>query len=87
MIFGVQIVNLIVAIVVGFAIIRLGLAMLRGMAAPIPEPPPPGELRKVKIQYRCAVCGTEVRMTAATDEAPESPRHCMQEMELVAPIE
>ncbi len=87
MVFGVPIVNLIVAIVAGYVIIRIGLAMLRGMAAPLPEPPPPGELRKVKIQYRCAVCGTEVRMTAATDQEPESPRHCMQEMDLVAPIE
>ncbi len=87
MIFGVSIVNLIVAILAATLIIRSGLAILRGMAAPIPEPPPPGELRKVKIQFRCAVCGTEVRMTAANDQEPEAPRHCMQEMDLVAPIE
>ena len=79
--------NLIVAILAATLIIRSGLAILRGMAAPIPEPPPPGELRKVKIQFRCAVCGTEVRMTAANDQEPEAPRHCMQEMDLVAPIE
>ena len=87
MIFGVSIVNLIVAALAAFLIIRVGLGILRGMAAPIPEPPPPGELRKVKIMYRCAICGTEVRMTAATDQEPEAPRHCMQEMDLVAPIE
>ena len=87
MIFGVSIVNLIVAILAATLIIRSGLAILRGMAAPIPEPPPPGELRKVKIQFRCAVCGTEVRMTAANVQEPEAPRHCMQEMDLVAPIE
>lgn len=87
MIFGVSIVNLIVAILAATLIIRSGLAILRGMAAPIPEPPPPGELRKVKIQFRCAVCGSEVRMTAANDQEPEAPRHCMQEMDLVAPIE
>ena len=79
--------NLLVAILAATLIIRSGLAILRGMAAPIPEPPPPGELRKVKIQFRCAVCGTEVRMTAANDQEPEAPRHCMQEMDLVAPIE
>ncbi|MGI9607466.1 MAG: hypothetical protein ACR2P0_15135 [Acidimicrobiales bacterium] len=87
MIFGVSLVNVLIAFVVGFLIIRSGLAILRGMAAPIPEPPPPGELRKVKIQFRCSICGTEVRMTSATDEYPDSPRHCMQEMDLVAPIE
>ncbi len=85
MLFGVSIARLIVAIVVAFLIIRFGLALLRGMAAPIPEPPPAGELRKVKIQFQCQMCGTEVRMTMSTDEEPEAPRHCMQEMDLVAP--
>jgi DNA-directed RNA polymerase subunit RPC12/RpoP len=42
-----------------------------------------GELRKVKLQYRCSLCGTEVRMTVATEEHPDPPRHCMDEMELV----
>lgn len=87
MIFGVSIVNILIAVAVSYGIIRFGLAILRGMAAPIPEPPPPGELRKVKIQFRCLNCGTEVRMTTSTDQDPEPPRHCMQEMDLVAPVE
>jgi len=87
LIFGVSFVNLVIAFVFGYVIIRVGLAILRGMAAPIPEPPPAGELRKVKIQFRCPSCGTEVRMTVSTDQDPEPPRHCMQEMDLVAPIE
>ena len=87
MLFGVTIGNLIVAVVIGALIIRIGLVILRALAAPVPEPPPPGELRKVKIQYRCAVCGTEVRMTISNDQEPDAPRHCMQEMDLVAPIE
>jgi hypothetical protein len=33
------------------------------------------------------VCGTEVRMTMANDEVPDAPRHCMEEMDLVAPID
>ena len=79
-------VRVIVALVFMYLIVRAGLAILRGMAAPIPEPPPPGELRKVKIQFQCQLCGTEVRMTMSTNEEPEPPRHCMQEMELVAPV-
>ncbi|MEC7506004.1 MAG: hypothetical protein VX510_04250, partial [Actinomycetota bacterium] len=66
---------------------RTGFRILRGMAAPIPEPPPPGELRKVKIMYRCGICGTEVRMTVAPDQEPPPPRHCLEEMDLVAPID
>ncbi len=85
MIFGVSIWRVLIAIAIAYIIIRIGLAMLRGMAAPIPEPPPAGELRKVKIQFQCLACGTEVRMTMSTNEEPDPPRHCMQEMSWVAP--
>ena len=70
------------AVAVALFMFRLGLAVLRMLATPIPEPPPAGELRKVKLQYRCSLCGTEVRMTVAPDEAPVPPRHCMDDMEL-----
>ena len=75
-----------VALAAFLVIWKAGRAMLGGLVRPIPEPPPPGELRKVKITYRCAVCGTEVRMTVANDEVPAPPRHCQDEMELVAPV-
>lgn len=72
------------AIAVAMVLLRMGLAVLRTLATPLPEPPPVGELRKVKLQYRCSLCGTEVRMTVATDENPDPPRHCMDDMELMA---
>ena len=73
------------AILVGLAIWKVGTTMLGGLARPVPEPPPAGELRKVRLRYRCSICGTEVRMTAANDEVPDPPRHCQEDMELVAP--
>lgn len=79
--------KVIVAVVVAYLLIKVGFTMLRGLATPPPEPPPPGELRKVKISYRCNICGTEVRMTVAPDEDPPPPRHCLEDMDLVAPIE
>jgi len=79
--------NIIVASIAALVMIRIGLAMLRGLAQPIPEPPPAGELRKVKISYRCSICGSEVRMTIAPHEEPQAPRHCLEDMDLVAPIE
>ena len=33
------------------------------------------------------VCGMEIRLTRATDEDPEPPRHCQEDMDLVAPVE
>ena len=85
--FGYGVLNIIVALVAFYAMMRIGLTMLRGLARPVPEPPPPGELRKVKITYRCSICGAEVRMTIAPHEDPEPPRHCLEDMDLVAPVE
>ena len=81
------VVKVLIAIAVGYLILRIGLAILRMFAQPIAEPPPPGELRKVKLNYRCEICGTEVRMTAALDEDPEPPRHCLEDMTLVTPVD
>lgn len=66
---------------------KLGWAVLGGLAQPVPEPPPPGELRKVRLSYRCPICATEVRMTMANDQMPDPPRHCLEDMELVTPVE
>ena len=76
-----------VAVVAGLLIWKIGTAVLGSFVRPTPQAPPPGELRKVKILYRCSICGTEVRMTAANDEVPDPPRHCLEDMDLVAPIE
>jgi len=79
--------SVLVAMVAAYLIFRMGMSLLRALATPLPEPPPAGELRKVKFMYRCAICGTEVRMTIATTEDPEPPRHCQGDMDFVAPIE
>jgi hypothetical protein len=82
-----SLVALLVAAVAVWLMFKIGFAMLGGLAQPIPEPPPAGELRKVKIMFRCSICGTEVRMTTANDEMPEPPRHCLEDMELVTPVD
>lgn len=79
--------KIILAVVAFLVIMRIGFGILRGLAQPVPEPPPAGELRKVKIGYRCSICGAEVRMTVAPNEEPEPPRHCQEDMDLMAPIE
>ncbi len=82
---GKNLLLVVVAAAFAYGILRIGVVMLGGLARPVPEAPPPGELRKVRLLYRCSICGTEVRMTAANDDQPEAPRHCLEDMDLVAP--
>lgn len=65
---------------------RVGMAILTALSAPPAPPPEPGELRKVNVRYRCDVCGVELKMTLAPDEDPPPPKHCLEDMTLVAPL-
>jgi hypothetical protein len=76
--------KLVLALAAFVLIMRVGMMVLAGLARPN-EPPPPGEMRRVNLRYRCSICGTEVRMTQAAEEMPPPPRHCQEEMDLVAP--
>jgi hypothetical protein len=78
--------KIIIAIVAAVVILRLGIMVIRALSTPVPEPEE-GELRRVNLKYRCSICGAEVKMTKAGEELPEAPRHCMSDMELVAPID
>ena len=77
------VVNMIVAVLAAVILLRVGMKILGGFARPVPEPPDPGELRKVRLTYQCSICSTTVRMTMANDEVPEPPRHCQEDMDLV----
>lgn len=81
---GGDIFRIAVAVVAAAILLRVGTKVLGGFARPVPEPPDPGELRRVRMTYRCSICATEVRMTQANDEVPEPPRHCMEDMDLVS---
>lgn len=74
------------AVVLAVVIWKVGIGALRSLTRPLPPPPPPGEMRRVALRYRCSICGLELRLTLANDEEPEPPRHCQEDMDLVAPI-
>ena len=65
---------------------KVGIGMLRSLTRPLPPPPPAGEMRRVNVRYRCGVCGVEMRLTMAPDEDPPPPRHCLEDMDVVAPL-
>ena len=79
--------KLVIALLMFVVVMRLGMFFLRTLGQPLPPPPPPGEIRRVNLRYRCSSCGVELRLTAAPNEEPEPPRHCMDEMQLVAPVD
>lgn len=79
--------RVLVAVSAAYVLLSLGIATLGAFARPIPEPPPAGELRRVKLTYRCSHCGAEIRMTLANDQVPEPPRHCTDDMELTTNLE
>jgi hypothetical protein len=78
--------KLLIGVVAFLVILRLGIFMLRMLGSPAPTPDE-GELRRVSLKYRCTICGAEVKMTKASEDLPEPPRHCMEDMQFVAPIE
>ena len=75
--------KVLVGLVVFALIMRIGMLMLGGLAHKH-EPPSPGELRRVNLRYRCSICLAEVKMVQATEELPPPPRHCQEDMDLVA---
>lgn len=79
--------NVVLAVAAFWLIMMVGMKLLGGFSAPMAEPPPPGEMRKVKLEYRCDICGSEARMTMAPDEDPPAPRHCLEDMILITPVE
>ena len=79
--------KLVIGLAFFFVVMKIGIMILRGLARPAPEPPPAGELRRVSLKYRCATCGFSLKMTSAPDADPPPPRHCMEDMQLMTPIE
>jgi hypothetical protein len=79
-------VRVVVALIAFLAILWLGTAVLRALARPRPEAKP-GEMRSVNLRYRCVICDLEVKMVRASEDLPPPPRHCLEDMELVAPVE
>ena len=72
-----------IGVVVAVIIYVIGASMLRKFHVAPPAEPDPDDIKPVDLRFRCIVCGAEVTMTAAQDD-PEPPRHCREDMVLVA---
>ncbi len=79
-------IDLAIAVVIGVMIMAVALWTIRLLATPPPPEPDPNELVDVEVTYQCSVCGMQLTVTYAQDADPKPPRHCREEMVLVAPI-
>jgi hypothetical protein len=79
------VVRIVLALAAAVTIYVIGAGILRKFHIAPPPEPDPTALVPVDVHFRCAVCGAEVTMTAAPDEAPVAPRHCREDMDLVSP--
>ena len=84
---GFPLIRTLIAVASAYVLLATGVKILGAFARPIPAAPPAGELRRVKLTYRCESCGTELRLTLANDTVPTPPRHCADEMELITNLE
>lgn len=73
-----------IASAAAWMLLKIGFSMIGMLARPVPSPPPDGELRRVNLRYRCPTCATEIRMVKTDAIDPVAPRHCMDEMDLIA---
>ena len=77
------VVRILIGVAVAVVIYVIGASMLRKFHVAPPAEPDPEDIQPVDLHFRCIVCGAEVTMTAAQED-PEAPRHCREDMVLVA---
>ncbi|MCH7844514.1 MAG: hypothetical protein IIC70_06990 [Acidobacteria bacterium] len=73
----------IIAAVIGLAILFGTIATVRALAMGPPPEPDPDAVQEVEVYYRCSVCGMQVTVTHLQDAASDPPRHCREDMDPV----
>ena len=76
------ILNLLIAVAIGYVIWKISISTLRMLATPPPEIDP-DDIVETEQKFRCSVCGSEVTMTAANVVEQKAPRHCREDMDEV----
>jgi hypothetical protein len=72
------------AILIGYAIWKIGIASLRSFSPrPNEEPAPdePEDVEDLEVSFVCAECGTELRVARLGEL--QVPRHCGERMQVV----
>jgi hypothetical protein len=78
---------IVTALVVGYLIWRIGMAMVRsfsftpGGEEPVPAPPEPEDVDDLDVYLVCRECGTELKVSRLGEL--QVPRHCGEKMQVV----
>lgn len=72
-------VDVALAILIGYLIWRVSVAMIRMMSTAPPEIDP-ADIEAVDQDYKCTVCGAELTMRAVNVQDEAAPRHCREDM-------
>lgn len=74
--------NLLIAVGIGYAIWKIGIATLRSASGGrLPsELPEPQDVEDLDVFFVCAECGTEFRVTRLGEA--QVPRHCGEKMQV-----
>ena len=75
-----NVITVLIAVAIGWAIFGTSLRIIRMLATPLPPEPDPDEVVEVSLDYHCRVCGLQLTVTKAQDAAHTAPRHCTEEM-------
>jgi hypothetical protein len=73
-------VTILIAVLIGIAIVVATLWSIRFIAAGPPAEPDTADVREVDIPYLCTVCGLSLTITQAHDGEMAPPRHCREDM-------
>lgn len=79
---GSTVLNVILALALGYLIWRGSLAVIRMLSTPPPEVNPE-DVVAVDQDFKCSVCGAELTMRAMNVQDDAPPRHCREDMDPV----
>ncbi len=72
-------VDVLLALLLGYVIWRVSVALIRMLATPPPEIDP-DDVVPVDQDYKCTVCGAELTMKSINLGQEAAPRHCREDM-------
>ena len=76
---GNTVVDVVLALLLGWAIWRVSTAVIRMLSTPPPEVNP-DDVIAADQDYKCTVCGAELTMRAVNVQDDKPPRHCREDM-------